>query len=124
MPGEDAATYADDPRHPIASLSSVDLVARRRDGGLDLMMLVSGPLGADERSQRRLLRKFDLYLANIAAPAFLAQFGEPAPTAITISVRIDAGSDPVIFELLRRCEPWVAEAGAKLEVERQTAQVH
>jgi hypothetical protein len=119
MPGEDEALYTDDPHHPIASLDAIDLVGQRRDGGVELTMLVHGPLAADERSQRRLLRKFDLYLANIAAPEFLAQFERPSP--IQISVRIDANSDPVIFELLQRCEPWVAQSGATLTVERKPA---
>ena len=123
-PNEDTALYADDPLHPLRSLQSLDIVAARRAGGADLVMLVNGPLQADERSQRRLLRKFDTYLGFVASPDFANEFGAPDPATTRIVVKVDARSDPLVFELLKRCEPWVREARATLVVEPSPAAAH
>jgi len=111
--------YDDDAAHPIPTLGSLDMVGRRRDGGVDLMVVVSGPLRADERSQRRLLRKIELYLGFIASPDFSADFGPPDPGTTAVVVVIDGQSDDAIFQLLGRCEPWVREGKATLVVERR-----
>lgn len=115
-PSEDAL-YADDPSHPLPQLHSLDIVAERRSGGADLVMVVSGPLQGDERSQRRLLRKFDIYLGFIASPDFGKEFGAPDPATTRIVVQIDPRSDPAVLDLLKRCEPWVRESRATLAVE-------
>ena len=113
----DEALNADDPRRPLPALHSLDMVGKRRTGGADLVMTVNGPLQADARSQRRLLRKFDIYLSFIASPDFASEFGAPDPATTRIVMRIDPKSDPAVFELLKRCDPWVREARATLAVE-------
>jgi hypothetical protein len=114
---EQAALYADDPAHPVPFPQALDLVGKRRDGGADLLVIVSEPLRGDERSQRRLLRKLELYLRFIASPDYAAEFGKPDATTTRIMVRLDSRSDALIFELLRRCEGWVARSQASLTVE-------
>ncbi len=114
---DEAALYGDDEDHPLPYLDRLDMVGALRTGGAHLFIVVSGPLHADERSQSRLLRKFDGYLSFIASPDFGGEFGAPDPSTTRIVVRIDPASDPAIFELLRRCEPWVREAGATLVVD-------
>ena len=119
----DEALYGDDPDHPLAQLDSLDMVGKRRTGGADLVMLIDGPLKGDERSQERLLRKFDNYLGFIGSPDFAAEFGAPDPATTGIVVRIDPRSDPAVFDLLKRCEPWVREARATLAVEAASGAV-
>jgi hypothetical protein len=116
--------YADDPDHPLPQMMSLDMVAKRRTGGADLMILIAGPLQADERSQRRLLRKFDLYLGFIGSPDYAREFGAPDPVTTRIVVRIDPASDPRVFDLLGRCEPWVREGRAALVVESPAGGAH
>lgn len=118
---EDATLYADDPEHPLPFLSNLDFIGKLRTGGAELVMMIFDPLAADERSQRRLLRKFDNYLGFIASPDYLSEFGVPDPSNTRVVVQIDERSDPIVFELLRRCEPWVRECRATLAVETTPA---
>jgi hypothetical protein len=116
---QDNDLYADDPAHPISRIDGLDMIGKRRDGGVELRIKVSGPLKGDERSQRRLLQKIDLYLAFVASPDFEAEFGEPDVSKTFVVVAIDGQSDPAIFELLKRCEAWVREGKATLVVEKR-----
>jgi len=97
----------------------LDVLAARRDGqGVDLVIVIGGPLGGDLRSLARLMRKFDNYLSFIVSPEFSQRFGPPKPDKTRIVVRIAQGSSPAAFDLLERCKPWVAENNATLVVER------
>ena len=107
----------DDESHPIPSVDNLDMVAQRRTGGARLVVIISSPLGADERSQTRLMMKLENYLGFIISPDFEREFGRPDPKKVDILVRIDSRSDPAVFDLLRRCEPWALENMASLLVE-------
>ncbi len=119
----DDALYADDPEHPLPQLHCLDMMGKLRTGGAELFMMVRGPLRGDARSQRRLLRKFDVYLSFIGSPDFRKECGAPEPATTRIVVRIDPGSDPAIFDLLQRCDPWVRESQATLAVEAPSGAV-
>jgi hypothetical protein len=114
--------FADDERHPVPSVDNLDIVAARRDGGAHLVIIVSGPLQADERSQRRLLTKLNNYVMFVNSDEFQQAFGSPDPSKVTIDVKIDAGSDPIVFDLLARCEPQVREHNASLTINSGSAQ--
>ena len=109
--------FADDETHPIPSVENLDIVAQRNTGGARLVVVIASPLDADERSQRRLLMKLENYLSFIISPEVAEEFGPPDPEKVDILVRIDSRSDPAVFELLRRCEPWTLENQTTLLVE-------
>ncbi len=114
--------FEDDERHPVPSVEKLDLIAARRDGGAHLVIIVSGPLQADERSQRRLLTKLNNYVEFIHSDEFQQEFGSPDPSKVTIDVKIDAGSDPEVFAMLGRCVSPVSENNASLTVNGQPIQ--
>jgi hypothetical protein len=58
----------DDPDHPIPSLTALDVHGIRKGGGSDLIVVVASPLGFDEKSQKRLLDKLDIYLRYVISP--------------------------------------------------------
>jgi hypothetical protein len=60
----------DDPSHPIPSLTALDVQAIKKGGGSDLLIIIASPLQADERSQRRLLDKMEIYLKFLKTPEF------------------------------------------------------
>jgi hypothetical protein len=99
----------DDPDHPIPSLTALDVHGIRKGGGSDLVVIVASPLGFDERSQKRLLDKLNIYLRYINSPEYEAQFGPPTPDTTAIEVQLHPDSDPRIVDLLSRCEPWALE---------------
>jgi hypothetical protein len=106
----------DDPTHPIPSVTALDVHAIKRGGGSDLVIIVASPLQADERSQRRLLDKIEIYLNFLKTEEYQREYGSPTPESTTIVVRLHPGSDPVILDLLERCKPWVHKGHAALAV--------
>src|SRR5450432_700803 len=85
-------TY-DDPNHPIPSLSVVDINAVKKGGGSDLSIVIASPLKADERSQKRLLDKIDLYLRFLLTPDFQLEAGVASQENTSIIVSIHPQSD-------------------------------
>jgi hypothetical protein len=114
--------YADDESHPVPSVDSLDLFAARRDGGARLVIIVAGPLQADERSQRRLLRKLENYVDFVNSDEFLQEHGAPDPSKVEIDVRIDTNSDAAVFALLGRAEAPLLENNVTLLVNSQPPQ--
>lgn len=104
----------DDPNHPIPSLTALNVHVIKKGGGSDLKVIVASPLGFDEKSQKRLLDKLNIYLRYINSPEYEAECGSPTPDTTTIEVQLHPDSDPRIFELLGRCMPWAMENRATL----------
>jgi hypothetical protein len=106
----------DDPSHPIPSVTALDVHAIKHGGGSALVIIVASPLQSDERSQRRLLDKIEIYLKFLQTPEYQSVSGLATPENTTIVVRLHPDSSPAIYELLERCEPWVAQGQATLVV--------
>lgn len=117
MNEENPDTLADDGNHPIPCLTALDVFGVKRNGGADVVLVIASPLQADERSQRRLLRKIENYLGFINSEDFSAEAGLPTVDNTRIVVKLHPDSDSVISELLGRCVAWVAENNATLDIE-------
>lgn len=109
-------TY-DDPDHPIPALKCIDINSVKKGGGSDLIIIIASPLKSDPYSQNRLLDKIQGYLGHIQSPDFIVESGMPNPENTNIIVKIHADSEPLIFQLLSKCEDWVGENNATLKVE-------
>ena len=105
----------DDPTHPIPSVSAIDIHAVKNDGGSDLVIVIASPLLFDERSQKRLLDKIDLYLQFIRTPECEAEAGVATSENTSIVVELHPGSDQRVLELIEGSKPWVAASGATLK---------
>ncbi|MGS0998773.1 hypothetical protein [Rhodanobacter sp. UC4451_H18] len=106
----------DDPTHPIPYLGTLDVMATKKDGGADLVIVVASPLMADERSQNRLLEKMEGYLSFISSDEFRSEAGSPNPDNTHLVVKLHPDSSPAIHDLLRRSESWVLKGNASLKV--------
>lgn len=109
-------TY-DDPDHPIPALKYIDINSVKKRGGSDLIIIIASPLKSDPYSQNRLLDKIQGYLSHIQSPDFIAESGVPRPENTNIIVKIHGDSEPLIFQLLSKCESWINENNATLKVE-------
>jgi len=109
-------TY-DDPDHPIPALKYIDINSVKKVGGSDLIIIIASPLKSDPYSQNRLLDKIQGYLSHIQSSDFIAESGVPNPENTNIVVKIHEDSEPLIFQLLHKCERWVSENNATLKVE-------
>ena len=110
--------YADDESQPIPRLTELDLVGKRTTGGADLFIVIASPLGADERSQRRLLKKIENYLIFIESEEFNEEFGKPSPDTTSINIKIHPESHPAINILIEKCKPWALENNVELIAEQ------
>lgn len=82
-----------------------------------MIIIIASPLKSDPYSQNRLLDKIQGYLSHIQSPDFIAESGVPRPENTNIIVKIHGDSEPLIFQLLSKCESWVNENNATLKVE-------
>jgi len=104
--------------HPgIPDIYALDILGKRCDGGVDLKIVVSQPLDGSEHSQRVLLAKIENYLNYRNSDEFRMEFGDLAPDQVCIIVSFTHAPDPVIIELLTRCDRWVAEHNATIRDE-------
>jgi hypothetical protein len=100
---------------PIQNLDSIDIVGQRvEDGGVDLVIVVSGALTDSERHQGLLLEKLEHYLRQINSPGFRADLGDPSPDRIRIIIDCARDPAPVIRQLLQNAVPWAEENNASL----------
>ena len=108
---------SEDKNHPIPNLDLIDIVGVKRDGGVDLVIIVASPLSADTRSVFRLSRKIDGYLHEINSETWRKEHPESTPESTGIKVTLHPDSDPMIAELLDAYTDWVKSCGAQLVVE-------
>lgn len=118
MTEESDASWLDDKDHPIPFVNALDVLAKWDDGTRKLSIVVANPIDESAYSQKRLLNKIQNYIAYVGSQDFASEFGEPSSVKVLIVVTIHQDSSPVIFELLSKCENWVASGGAKLIVEK------
>jgi hypothetical protein len=104
----------DDPAHPIPSVSAIDVHGVKSDGGSDLVIVIASPLSFDERSQKRLLDKIELYLHFIRTPECQAEAGVASAENTSILIELHPDSDLRVLGLIERSKPWVAANGATL----------
>lgn len=115
---DEAQLYAEDSNHPIPRVNVIDVSAYKPGSQPVLGMIIASPLEADERSMKRLTRKFENYLAYAHSPEHTAKAGGPVGSATLIDVRIDDGSSPAVFALLEWLKALADENNATLVVNR------
>jgi len=109
--------YSDDENHPISRVGVIDVETKLASGGAYYSLVIASPIGGDERSQQRLLKKLENYVSDFYSPAALESRGYPTPERDRIRVVVHGDSDPVIFELLDRCKTWVQNNNIKFVVD-------
>lgn len=108
--------YVTDETHPIPFLGKIDVFVAASDGRVYYGLVIASPMAGDERSQRRLLRKFEDYLSDRHSRDLLKKYGQPSPSNTYLKVAIHPGSDAAIFEFIERCKGWIKDNGFSIEV--------
>jgi hypothetical protein len=101
---------------PIQNIDNVDIVGKRKDGGVDLVIVTSSKLEGSPGHQRLLLAKIESYLAQLNTPEFQAEFNHPRPDQVNIILDCSAPPHPIILQLIEKSKPWVEENKARLAV--------
>lgn len=102
---------------PIQNLDTIDIIGKRRDGGVDLTIVVSSDLDDTEAHRDLLGEKLNTYLAAIADEGFQAELGHPEQVRIEILCHGELA--PGIAAWLDSIAPVVREHGAELVVVRR-----
>lgn len=105
------------PEPPIKSLTSIDMIGKRKDGGVDLGIIVSRRLRSSVEHQKLLMDKVEAYLGAINSEKFKREFDNPPPRKTRILIKCLVPPDPVIIELVRRMEQWVKDNNARIKLE-------
>jgi hypothetical protein len=102
--------------HPIHDTSKIDVVVQT-DRGAAYGLVIAAPVTGSLSTQTRLLDKIEAYIGDFCSPSFLSKYGEPTSEYCKITVAIHPASDPVIFELLEKCRPWVESHNIRFTVQ-------
>jgi hypothetical protein len=101
---------------PIQNLDQIDIVGKRNDGGVDLIVVVSAPL-LDSQAHKDLLReKVKMYAREIQAPQFRLDLRLMESSPIQILVVSDQYVDGPMRDFVLSLAPIAEEAGATLRL--------
>jgi len=102
---------------PIQELDSIDLVGKRDDGGLDLVICVSQPLDDDPDTLDRIRRKITTYLDTIELDEFQEQMGHPPREETEIILACEHPIHPAAQAVIEQCMEAAAERGVVLLID-------
>jgi hypothetical protein len=103
---------------PIQELDSVDLVARRRDGGVDLVIVASQPLDDSPDTLKCIRQKVQTYLAVIGLKEFQKEMGRPPRDKTTIIIACEHPIHPKALAVIAQCHAAAEAQGIRLEVRK------
>ena len=101
---------------PIASTTSIDVMAKRKDGVLELLIVPAGSLDSSPATQKLLLDKIETYLSFLQSEECSSEFGELEASQKLIAVIAYRKPDSVLSQTLEAAGKWVADSGATFEV--------
>jgi hypothetical protein len=87
------------------------------DGGIDLVVVVSGPLDGSAATLSKLERKIRNYIAELSSSEFKEKYGHPKNNS-NIYVVSEYPVDALALAAIEWLRPIATEAGANLEFRR------
>ena len=102
---------------PIQNIGNIDILANRKDGGVDLVIVASSKLDGSPEHQKLLLDKIESYLAQLNTSEFQAEFSHPRPDQVNIVLICSEPPHPIIVQLIDKSKPWVEENNARLTLQ-------
>jgi hypothetical protein len=106
---------------PIQELDSVDLTGKRRDGGVDLVIVASQPIDDSAETLESIRHKIRTYLAVIGLKEFQAEMGHPSREKIAIILACEHPIHPKAQAVIDECQATAAAEGVRLEVRKSMA---
>jgi hypothetical protein len=106
---------------PIQDPESVDLAGKRKDGGVDLLIVASQPLDDAPETLNRIRQKVAYYLDVIDLPEFQTEMGHPPRERTSVIIHCDFPIHPRAAAVIKECQVLAAQRGIHLAVVQKTA---
>lgn len=103
---------------PIQELDRVDLTGKRRDGGVDLVIVGSQPIDDSPETLESIRQKVRTYLEVIGLEEFQAEMGRPPRDKIAIILACEHPIHPKAQGVIEECRALAAAQGVRLEVQK------
>jgi hypothetical protein len=109
----------DKSNHPISlkSISNIDMIVTKKDGHVELSIIVAGYLDESNFTEERILQKLNYYLTYINSPEFYEEFGEPSAEKIGIILKCSIDPHEAIYDLINTVQSQVNSNNATLRIE-------
>ena len=101
---------------PIQDPEGVDITGKRKDGGVDLVIVVSQPLDGSADTLAMIRRKIAYYLDVIDLPEFQAEMGHPPRDRTSVVLACDFPIHPWAEAVIAECQDAAARRGIRVAV--------
>jgi hypothetical protein len=103
----------------IYNADTIDLIAERKEGGLDMFIISSGSIDASPDTQKLLLDKIDNYVGYINSEDFSKEFPEMEKDKIRIIFELEEKIPELLSELCQKVVLWTEDNGVSFIVKQK-----
>ena len=100
----------------IYDVDKVDIMAKGKDGSLDLFIISSGAIDASPNTQKVLLDKISNYLAYASGDDFSIEFPDVKKEDVSIILEFDEPAPQLLLDLCEKITLWVENNGIRFVV--------
>jgi Domain of unknown function (DUF3806) len=115
-PDEESFPKAEWP--PIQDLDSIDIVVKRKDGGLDLAIVATQPIDDSPETLESIRHKVYAYLTEIDQEEFQVEMGHPPRDKTVITIVCDCPIHPKALTVIAQCRVTTKVHGVRLELRK------
>jgi hypothetical protein len=108
---------------PIGDVNTVDVVGVRKDGGLDMVISVTGPIDGSPLTLVKLETKIRNYIKGATSEAFLGQYGRRVGVPVTILISCVHHITEPARDLIEKLRAAAAEYGIRVELQTDEGDV-
>jgi hypothetical protein len=104
---------------PIQQLDSIDIVGKRKDGGVDLAIVASQPVDNSVETLCAIRQKVNTYLATIGIEEFQSDLGYPPLEKTTIILLCEHPIHPEAAVVIDECKAVALAKGVGFHIRRK-----
>ena len=114
MASDPAADFPRPEWPPIQDLESVDLIGKRKDGGVDLTIVASQPLDGSADTLAAIRQKIAYYLDVIDLAEFQVEMGYPPRDRTSVILACDFPIHPSAAAVVAECQAAASLRGVRV----------
>ena len=102
-------------------LRKIDILAESKAGEVLMVLVCNGFVDGSPETQKALLDKMEGYLNHTLSDEFQAEYPK---WPVVLRITFTEEPDQLILDLLYKCQAWVNDYGAALEIEIGRRKIH